>query len=228
MSGKATAEVLKKLENRISSLRQLVLALENPPAGQHRDLISRIAVEGRSITNILQNLRSSEAGFNEWYKPYEAEMRADALLRFFYQLRSETLKKGDDHIERRTMTVKIGGPIGSSFSIDDKGVRYRVRLPDGTEKMEFRPKPQNAVQTFVGDDKGGSGWIVRNPDGTESKVYFEVPTPIFKCEFYFRNPPLLHLGESIQEKPASEMCRLYVGYLGKLVAEAKTKFVHKS
>jgi hypothetical protein len=52
-----------------------------------------VVVFGRSVTNAMQNLRSfDEKAFNDWYGPWEAEMRADPLLRYFYELRTQILK----------------------------------------------------------------------------------------------------------------------------------------
>ena len=58
-----------------------------------------VVVFGRSVTLALQNLRTFDAvAFNKWYGPWEQEMRADPLLRFFYKLRTQLLHDIDPPI----------------------------------------------------------------------------------------------------------------------------------
>jgi len=52
-----------------------------------------VVVFGRAVTNALQNLRTfDKAAFDQWYGPWQQEMRDDPLLRWFYELRSDILK----------------------------------------------------------------------------------------------------------------------------------------
>ncbi len=49
-----------------------------------------VVVFGRSVTFALQKLRSfGEQAFDDWYAPWQAEMRGDPLCRFFNDLRRE-------------------------------------------------------------------------------------------------------------------------------------------
>lgn len=56
--------------------------------------LRNLVVFGRAVTNVLQNLRSIEPEFDEWYEKYVKEMKEDPLMRYFYKLRSQILKEG--------------------------------------------------------------------------------------------------------------------------------------
>jgi hypothetical protein len=221
MNKKTIEEIFENLCRALARLEKENHDLNNPPAGQHRKLLGQIIVDGRAITNILQNLRGSIPNFDEWYQPYVTEMENDELLRFFYKVRSEILKKGDDHI------VQAGGHLDSRqnfTSISDKGIEIQIRQPNGEFRHEFIPKPPNAKHAFLNDREGGCGWVVVNPDGSETKKYVNVPSDIYVAFFKFRNPPKKHLGRDISKLGAEEMCDLYVKYLVTLVKEAKNTF----
>ncbi|MFN3948657.1 hypothetical protein [Microbacterium sp.] len=73
---------------------EMVRAMAHPLTVQHRRGI-RIAITFAVATShALQNLRSREPGFDEWWAPRSATLRADPLARFFYQMRSTLLKEG--------------------------------------------------------------------------------------------------------------------------------------
>ena len=66
-----------------------------------------MVVFGRSVTNVLQTLRSVDReGFDRWYLPYRKQMEDDALLRYFYRLRSIILKEvGRRRVRSRTSST---------------------------------------------------------------------------------------------------------------------------
>jgi hypothetical protein len=54
-----------------------------------------VAVFGRSVTFVLQNIRTYYRDeFDLWYKPYEQEMDGDDLMCYFNHLRNDFLKEG--------------------------------------------------------------------------------------------------------------------------------------
>ena len=74
-----------------------------------------VVVFGRSMTLIMQNLRTyDEKAFNEWYTPYEDEMKGDPLMKYFYKLRTKII-----HENVPMISILLGGfgdnisPIGS-------------------------------------------------------------------------------------------------------------------
>ncbi len=48
----------------------------------------------RNVSFVLQSSMSKVRGFNEWYAEKQAEMRADASMRFFLELRNVSQKQG--------------------------------------------------------------------------------------------------------------------------------------
>ena len=145
-------DIFARLKRKMNGLIRLEETLSDPLPGQKRDTISRVAVEGRSITNILQNLRSISDNFDEWYQPFVVEMRNDPLLRYFYQLRSSTLKKGDDKIKG----VRVSARPDASISLNPKGIEVKFINDINIEHILFYPQPQNTISKFFGDQEGGS------------------------------------------------------------------------
>src|SRR5690242_9000890 len=94
MTKETTAQILQRARD---TLRTAQLGLQDVAAGgPERRLggLRNLVVFGRAVTNVLQNLRSTEPRFDEWYAKYVVEMKEDPLLRYFYVLRSEILKEG--------------------------------------------------------------------------------------------------------------------------------------
>jgi len=163
--------------------------------------LRNVLVFGRAITNVLQNLRGVAPDFEEWYGPYEAEMRSDPLMRLFYDLRSRVLKKGE---------------LPVSVSITFSGSPADLLRHAG-------PPPPGAQGFFVGDRIGGSGWDVRLPDGSREQYYVDLPEHIPGVSLEMR----LHLSEAPSEyqgHTVQELCTLYVGYLERMVADATQRF----
>lgn len=214
-------KIFENLRRAIKRLEIMGKELDNPSSGQHRKLISQIIIDGRAITNILQNLRSKVPNFDEWYQPYVNEMRNDDLLRFLYKVRSAILKEGDDYI------ISMEGRLDSRkhfLSISDKGIEIQIRQPNGHFRHELIPKPKNAKYAFMLDSEGGCGWVVENEDGTESKKYVEVPADICRASFKFREAPSSHRGKNIKDLRAEEMVKLYISYLREMVYDALNTF----
>ena len=94
MAAKTSDEILRRVDDTLATaklgLRDVLKGGPERRLGGLRNLI----VFGRAVTNVLQNLRSTEQTFDAWYDPYVNEMREDPLLKYFYDLRSEILKEG--------------------------------------------------------------------------------------------------------------------------------------
>lgn len=74
-----------------------------------------VVVFGRSMTLVMQNLRSHDQGaFDIWYAPWQAEMKDDPLMRYFNSLRTMVI-----HHDAPAIGIVLGGfgdkvpPIGS-------------------------------------------------------------------------------------------------------------------
>lgn len=203
MGPKTAAEIFYRVRRTLRDAENaLADFLTNPSPPQQRSSLRNFVVYGRTVTFVLQKLRSVVSDFNEWYEPIRAEMKNDPLLQFFKRLRSEILKEGEDKVAT--------------------AVHIRLSMPRDISK--FGPPPPGATGFFIGDGEGGSGWIVRAPDGTETKHYVEVPDEIAEVSFMFDNPPQVHLGVPISDCSPANLCKLYLAYLTKIVNDAQRRF----
>jgi hypothetical protein len=167
--------------------------------------IRNVAVFGRSVTFVLQTLRSVDANaFDSWYKPHVEVMRADPLLIYFNDLRSEILKEG-----------------GPALSAD----LYVEHLNTSDLESVMANPPPGAKSFFIGDSLGGSGWEVGLPDGSIEKYYVQLPAAVrMQTTLHFPDPPSEHLGAVITDTSVANLCRLYVAFLSALVNEATSEF----
>ena len=177
-------------------LRELLLSVDPELYAAH---FRNVIVHGRSVTFVLQQLRSRVHGFDAWYEPWQQEMKEDALLRYFVDVRNDILKKGDTHAGANLYI--------RSLSTDQIG-----------------PSPEGAKSLFIGDHLGGIGWDVDRGDGTAGKVYWKLPREVGEVWYTFRDAPLIHLGKDITGLSAAHLLDLYLKYLARLVGEARRTF----
>ncbi|MCD9854624.1 hypothetical protein LUD75_07890 [Epilithonimonas sp. JDS] len=186
-----TAELGLKMYQDSSSSKDKMAGLRN------------LIVFGRAVTNVLQNLKNLVVNFEGWYNPKVEEMGKDAILKHFYQMRSEVLKEGD---------IKFASSVQfNNFN-----------------SMEFEKKiesirPPNAKSFFIGDELGGSGWNIENEDGTIEKFYININEHLdvelnYKIELY--NNKL-----DLPTKDIPEAGIYYIEYLKNLLNEAKNTFL---
>lgn len=196
-----TAETLRTAELGLADL------LSDDP-GRRLPGLRNVVVFGHATTQALQNLRSVVRDeFDAWYEPKREAMRADELLRYFWNLRSVVLKEG---------TL---GQVSSSLYIEHMDTA-------DLEPLTANP-PAGAKAFFMGDNLGGSGWEVELSDGTTAKYYVALPEAV-KAEFKLHLPdsPATHLGESLDDTSAGALAQRYIEYLRQLVAEASQRFAH--
>lgn len=119
--------------------------------------LRNLIVFGRSVTFILQNLKSivGEEQFSSWYKNHQDSLKEDTVMKYFVKLRNELEKQG-----------KL--PVSTSVKINHFS----------TDMLNKYPKPKGTVGFFIGDQFGGSGFEVQLPDGTIEKYYVELPTDV--------------------------------------------------
>lgn len=153
-------------------------------------------VFGRAVTNVLENLRGKVLDFDAWYKPHSSRLGQDACFGRLYKMRSEILKEGQTKV----------------------GTSMHIKSFDTNDMHRFGPPPPGATGFFMGDQRGGSGWIVPLPDGTEEKYYVELPPDIGTTSFVMNIPN----GKSV---PVSGVLARYLDTLRKLVDEAEATFV---
>ncbi|WP_431798908.1 hypothetical protein [Halobacillus andaensis] len=204
MEKKATQQVL---ENAYSTLEMAKLGLIDLKSDhpKYRDLgLRNLAINGRSVTFIIQNLRNIEEDFDEWYDEIQHEMKSSELCVFFKDLRNEIEKQGK--VKRASNSVFI-----QHFSTD-----ILNRLP--------RPENVKIISFFMGDELGGSGWEIELPDGRKDKFYLDLPNSIITVNRYFSNPPKNHLGLNLEGKTIEEVSEIYFDYLSEVVSKAYYKY----
>lgn len=158
------------------------------------------------MTNVLQNLRTPlGSAFDDWYAPIRTQMEGDALLKYFYRLRSEILKEG---------TLPLGGTSMHIEHLDTRELEPLMQNP-----------PPGARAFFMGDQLGGSGWEVGLPDGTTERYYVALPGDLkVKTSLHFSDPPTTHQGETLADTSIEALATHYVEYLRRLVREADAQF----
>ena len=128
-------------------------------------------------------------------------MASDKVLKYFYKLRSEILKKGS--IKTTTSMTLSGNPMA---------LMQQYKAPPGTKAF------------FMGDNIGGCGWEVEVEPGVTEKFYVDVPDNIPGLEMTI-NVHLLDAPKDLKGRSVLELGNHYFSYLAALVKEAKMKFV---
>jgi hypothetical protein len=203
MSDPTIAEILAASRQALTAVE---LGLEDLRRNDKRRLVPsamNVAVYGRMVTSALQRLRSRVDGFDDWYGPIQQEMSNDALLKYFYMLRTLILKKA---------SIRFGQKAAVHFSSNDQ-LMQALGTP-----------PQGAFAAVAINSDGLSGWRVRMPDGTE--VFHAVPLPAGMSELTLHLPdaPREHLGQQLRTDSMADLGTLYFHYLRDLVIEAEAKF----
>ena len=145
---RTTSDILKDAQEILATAEHGFEDLAKGPRNRKLSGLRNLIVFGRAVTNILQNLRSTEPKFDEWYERYKNEMMSDPLMKYFYNLRSEILKEGSLKVSTHTYISHL-------------------QLPH--DLARFGPPPPNAKAFFIGDNLGGTGWEVQLPDGSVEK-----------------------------------------------------------
>jgi hypothetical protein len=166
--------------------------------------LRNVIVWGRSVTNVLQNLRSviEKQAFDSWYEPKQIEMRAEPTFKYIYELRSQILKEG-------THGQTTGG--------------VHIRSMNQWDIVKA-PKPPGAGGYFMGDALGGSGWIIRRPDGTDEKYYAALPATVDAATWANFASKTTEKGLEPPDDTIEAMFKKYLSYLSSLVEEATEVF----
>lgn len=177
--------------------------MKAPEQGAQFAGLMNLAVFGRSVTLLLQNMRTLDAeGFNAWYAPFETEMRGDELMQYFSKLRNEVLKEGPPRAQVGfllkgpfVLSPSNGPPGTKSVGLTMTGLVYNVALPDGTTQAYRAPFPPEARWT---------------------------PT------WHMPNPPKSHLGIPLLDPVDTDIVALatkYMLYLKNLTDQAAAHFL---
>ena len=206
MSMRNKQEIFSNLKLTLKTAELGLEDLKSSKADRKTAGLRNLIVFGRSVTNILQQLRNIESDFETWYSKFVEEMQNDPLMKFLYKLRSEVLKEG---------------VLKTAHSM------YIKKL-DSSNMGQIGTPPPNAKSTFIGDQIGGIGWIVELPDGTTEKYYGNLPVEIGTLSTYFPENPKSHLGKDLDKKTIEELGEFYFNYLKNLVHLSEEKFNPKT
>ena len=198
VGSRTTADILRDAQDTLRTAEQGLSDLVTGPPERRLAGLRNAIVFGRAVTNVLENLRGVEPAFDAWYGPVSAALADDALMRFFYKLRSEILKQGSL-------------PVAGSVSI------HNLNLPQDADR--FGPPPPNACGFFAGDATGGLGWEMRLPDGSTEKYYIDLPADIGRVEALFVDAP-----EQDGRRSVPDLTTRYLARMRELLREAKSRF----
>jgi hypothetical protein len=199
------ADVLAQTKEILATARQGLSDLLGGDPTRRTPGIRNVAVFGRSVTFVLQNLRAVDHdAFDLWYEQKQSAMRIDPLLVYFKDLRNQILKQG--------------GPTATSNTHIE-----HMNTDDLAPLMANRPP--GAKGFFIGDQLGGSGWEIELPDGATEKYYVDLPDSVkATTSLHFPDPPTEHLGAPIADTSLENLAQLYIAYLSSLVEEAEANF----
>ena len=198
--------ILKRAEEILQTSRHGYEDLCGQNKGRRFTGLRNCIVFGRSVTFVLQNLKSvvGEETFEKWYEPKQNEMKADPLMRFFVDARNEILKQGK-------LNVCTSAHI-NNFSTSDM--------------EKFGTPPPGAKSFFIGDQAGGTGWEIELPDGSKEKFYVELPASIGEVKQHFADLPEAK-DPKLKGKSVEELCGLYLSRLEAILDDARKSFLQE-
>jgi hypothetical protein len=186
-------EAIAAAKDRLKAAEFGLHDLKNDPRRLRSGLMNAV-VFGRMVTFSLQNARNQCEAFDTWYEPRQLEMKSDPLLRYFSELRTK--------IEKQTAL-----PLSSGAKIYSFGPETMQRL---------QPAPPNAEAFFIGDENGGSGWLIRMVDGKKEKYYIDLPSDIGEASVFLADLP-----HPLGNAPVGELLERYLNYMANLIADAE-------
>jgi hypothetical protein len=196
------ADVFRRVDATLQAARHGYDDLIGRDTTRRNTGLRNLIVSGRSITFVLQNLRSvlNDGEFDYWYGPQQDQLRAEPLMRFFIEVRNELEKQG-------------------KLDIVSKG-----KLNFSTSDLDRIPRPPGAEEFFISDDIGGSGWLRILPDGSEEKYYVDLPSWMGKLTQHFKEVPAA-IEKEYPGLSVDDLCLRYLNRLTELVRQAKAKFM---
>lgn len=178
--------------------------LKGKDASQRSAGLRNVLVFGRSVTFVIQNLRTivAEGAFDAWYAPHQAEMKADPLMVYFVEVRNNLEKQG-----------RLS--VSSSFQIKSCNRR---------DLEKFEQPPLDAQSFFLSDTIGGSGWEMDLGNGESIGYYVEVPSSIAESKQFFFDMAD-SVPREIREASVESLCEMYLGKISDVLTSAKLEFL---
>ncbi len=202
-------EVLNRSKQQLNFINDSIIELNNKESSTRtkQKALASIIVFGRTVTFVIQNLRSivGEKNFNDWYQPIVDEMKNDELLNAFKNARNNLEKQG--HLNTHTsMHIK---------SLDSNSLNKYMK-----------DRPENAKSFFIGDTLGGSGWIIELEDGTTEKLYVDIDfNEQIDINVFLFQQGIKHKSKTILNTSIENCSQLYYTYLINIYESAKKEFL---
>lgn len=153
---------------------------------------------GRATTRTLQQLRSIDVGFDEWWAPRRQVLEDDPVCKYIWNLRNKILKEGE-----------------GSFS--------NVLEIDHLNSSDI-PQPPWADGTFISDEYGGDGFIIKGPDGEETKIYSDLGLEGVNSYQVFSDLREDFDPETYPTSSVEKSLAYYLKIIGEIVTDAKDRF----
>ncbi len=199
-------EILRRTEEAIKTARHGYEDLIGADKSRRFTGLRNLIVFGRSVTFVVQNLKSAvgEEAFLTWYTPHQERLKADPVMQYFVTLRNELEKQG-----------KL--PVSSSAKIQFFS----------TDMLSKYRRPPGAKCFFIGDQMGGSGWEIELADGSIEKYYVDLPTSVAEIRQVFSE---LKLPEDHECKQMNieELSEYFLASIEEVLDSARLHFLGQS
>ncbi len=158
-----------------------------------------------SVTHVVQGLRSKVSSFDEWWTSIVAVMDADPLMRYFYKLRTEILKKNAYHV---------------SYKISPRPPHTSVTL----RRSDIGPPPEHGMTFRVTGD--GPFWVLHSPAGREIKsIRALLPEGCGGVgRLLFTDCPEAEFPKHFEGQDIAEVCQAHMDRLLAIVEQAYEKY----
>jgi len=82
------AQILRNLDNTLTTANQGLQDFTSSP-GRRLSGLRNFVTFARAVTHVLQTFRSVDPGFDDWYRPFQDDMKDSTRARRFLDLRNE-------------------------------------------------------------------------------------------------------------------------------------------
>lgn len=204
MENEIVKQALNRAEQVLDTAYFGLRILKGKDGSQRSAGLRNVLVFGRSVTFVIQNLRTIvPAGeFDAWYTPHQVKMKADPLMKYFVDARNNLEKQGKLSVSN-SFHVK-------SFNTADLG--------------KFERPPFDAQRFFLGDETGGSGWEMDLGNGESIKYYVEVPTSVAESKQVFSDMPEA-VPQELRDSSIESLCEKYLNKISEVLSSAKREFL---
>lgn len=152
----------------------------------------------RAVEDALRAEGSGIAGFLEWWKAKERELKEDELMRYIHDVRI------DDFHRAKGRSVLVGRTFVKHISTSELGER-----PPGANGLAVGPE--------------GPFWVVDAGKPTERRVPI-TSGGSWRLGVALAAAPTTHAGKTLERNDPFTVCSLGVEFLFRLVVEARAKF----